>query len=887
MCWMRHSVDTTSRTRLATLTAALLAVALWAASTPTTVVARQDIVPEQASIDTTPIDIRPESISVGDRLVEQFGPTAGEQLDVVRARPWHDAGYDGSDVTIGVIDFFDVARFWDESEHGPKPVAGVSAACFSNGKSCVGEFFDGVDFGGEDHGIAVVETILDMAPDSTILIGQATTVADYQLLVDWFVARDVTIVSRSLGSRYDGPGDGRGALNDVVANAVSRGVLWVNSAGNNGRNKYYRHAVRLEGTRVAFGPAGSETFLRFVGCVALGGVRWANDWDLPAATRTDYDVFLWESPTGDPAAGSVVASSARNQRRGEVPIETIGGNRCPASGSSLYLEIRWRGGDIAGDVLEILDYGSGISSFTSAPGSAAVSVVDSNVPGVISVGAVDPVSSSTIARYSSRGPSNDGRVLPDLVAPANFSSTVNGRFAGSSAAAAVVAGAAAVLSEAHMAVSPTSMADLLRHLTIDLGPTGADNDYGTGELRLPDPPATPLAAATPSRFVSLETPTRFLDTRPESAVGPPDLTGTVRRGDIVDLPVAGVRNVPTDGVTAIAVNITVADADRPSYVQLFPTNSAAVGRYSNLNTDAPGQTRANFAIVPVGDDGRISLYSIADGHLIVDVLGWFESEPAATAAGRFIELPRPQRTLDTRRDAPLGPLSTGQVRAVPMPTGVTADEIAALVVTVTAADPSGPGWLQALPSDRLDVIGASSTVNTVPGETVANTAIVPVGGGGISVAARFGFGGSHVVVDVVGYITSWSADVSTSGRYVPVRPNRAFDSRSEGGPLSDRQTVIVDAASAAGVAVPDSATGVMWNMTIAGTTRAGYLRSWAPLATEPVTSSLNWSSSKQTRASSVISAVDEGHTKFRVEDGDQDRPGGVGDLIADVFGYFT
>ncbi len=266
------------------------------------------------------VDIRPESVDhdMIERLVEQFGPTSGAQVELINADAWHTAGIDGSGVRIGVIDFFDVDRYWDESEHGPRPVAHATAICFDSGADCTADFFDGVDEGGEDHGVAVVETILDVAPGAEILIGQALTVDDYRRLVDWFIERDVDVISRSLGSRYDGPGDGRGPLDEVAADAVDRGILWVNSAGNNGRSKYYRHPVRLLGDRVAFGPSGDETFLRFTGCIALGGIRWAHDWDLPPSQRTDYDAYLWESPTGDPTGGSIVDSSRQRQRFGRT-----------------------------------------------------------------------------------------------------------------------------------------------------------------------------------------------------------------------------------------------------------------------------------------------------------------------------------------------------------------------------------------------------------------------------------------------------------------------------------------------------------------------------------------------------------------------------------------
>jgi hypothetical protein len=834
-----------------------------------------------------PVDVRPESHPVANDS-PRFGPITGDQVAITNADAWHDAGIDGSGVKVGIIDFFDVTKYWDPQEHGPIPVAGVNARCFDNGTDCTADLFDGVADSGDEHGVAVVETIRDMAPGVEIYLGQATTITDYRALVDWFASKGVTVVNRSLGSRYDGPGDGRGPLDDVAAAAVSQGILWVNSGGNNGLDRYYRQPVRIVNGRVAFGPSGTDTYLAFKGCVALGGIRWANDWDKPAAERTDYDAYLWESPTGNPTAGSIIDSSTYPQRAGAAPLELISNDRCPTAGMSLYLELRWRGGDTSGDIIEILDYGSGMTSFTQATYSAAVSVVDAKSPGVISVGAIDPAASGTIADYSSRGPTNDGRVAPGVVAPSDFANSVLGRFAGTSASAAVVTGGAALLMDASLAANPTSLGDLVRHLTIDRGVAGPDSVYGFGEFRLPNPPPAAGIGDAPSRFVPLDAPTRLLDTRPTSPIGPSDLVGELYRGEILDVPVTGVVGVPAIGVTAVAVNIVTVEPDRPSYIQALPTLNATLGGYSNLNVDSAGQTRANFAIIPVGADGTVSIYSIARGHVVVDVLGWFEQTNGPVDAGRFVELTTSQRLLDTRLDTVTGPLEANEIRRVPMPAGVDSSLIDALVVTVTATAATGAGWVQAYPAGRTDAIGKTSTVNTTARASVANTAIVPIGADGIAVTGYFVASGSaHVIVDAIGYITSSSAPVSAAGRYVPVQPARAFDSRVSGGALLDRQVVVVDASSAPNIAVPDSASGVVWNVAVVGATRPGYLRGWAADQPEPATSSLNWTLAGETRASAAVTAVDAGRARFRMEDGSANLPTPVGHLIVDVFGYFT
>lgn len=849
-----------------------------------------------------PIDIRPESADGVTGDVADFGPTTSGAADRIGATAWQHAGFDGNGVTIGVIDYFDIPLYWNTAELGPRPTMG-DVRCIRSGNDCSATFFDGVDGGGESHGAAVVDVLREIAPDANIVLGQAGGLLDYRNLIDWFKSQGVTIITRSLGSRYDGPGDGRGGLDELADYAVEQGMLWVNSGGNNGEDKYYREAVSTTGDWVTFGDTGS-TFLEFTGTASLGGIRWANDWDTDRAERTDYDAYLLRAPTGRPTEGTVIASSTKVQAAGAPPIETIPGRFTPGDGETLYLSVKWKGGDVSGDILEVLDYGDGFTHSTQVAGSAATSIVDSTSLGVVSVGAIDPPASGAVASYSAQGPTNDGRVVPSLSAPAGYQNSVWGIFSGTSAAAPIVAATAAVLQSSGISSDPISMGELLRRSVIDRGVPGADNAFGAGEIQLPRPPGATDAPAdasvsrasssnahaglvpVTSRFVPL-TPSRLLDSRPATAVGPQHLIGTFAAGESRDLAVTGVAGVASTGVTAVAVNLVTIAPDRPSFLQLLPTGQAEIGAYSNLNADAAGVVRANFAIVPVGDDGSITIYSSGVGDVIVDLLGYFEATHGATTAGRFVELSTPQRTLDTRSTSPIQPMQAGSRRQVPMPTGIDDDQVAALVITLTGTGATAPGWVQAFPTDQPSAVGITSNINIGTGQTVATTVIVPTGTAGISIATNFAHGGqANVIVDVIGYITSKRAAASTDGRFVTVRPNRAFDSRDSGA-IADGAIVVVAGSDAAGVTVPTDASAIVWNIAIVDADRRGFARSWAANSTAPTTSSLNWSSHAETRASAAITAANDGRSQFLLDDGGANLPTPVGHLIVDIFGYFT
>ena len=160
-----------------------------------------------------------------------------------------------------------------------------------------------------------------MAPGAQIYIARALTVSDYRAVVDWFASVGVTVINRSLGSRYDGPGDGRGGIDGVAAlRGRSAGIAWINSGRQRRRpaattgNRFGLSGDRV-GVRRRPGPTRSSSS---TAVSSLGGVRWANDWDKPASQRTDYDVFIWDSPLGNPAAGTIVGELDRApaQRRG-------------------------------------------------------------------------------------------------------------------------------------------------------------------------------------------------------------------------------------------------------------------------------------------------------------------------------------------------------------------------------------------------------------------------------------------------------------------------------------------------------------------------------------------------------------------------------------------
>lgn len=107
------------------------------------------------------------------------------------------------------------------------------------------------------------------------------------------------IISRSLTAFYDGPGNGTGLLANVVAGAVAKGLLWLNSAGNSaGRvdwpgNHWRGPWTDLDDDGLLEFQPGHELLPwdHSAGCaIFINGLRW-ND---PTGSATDYDLYIFD-----------------------------------------------------------------------------------------------------------------------------------------------------------------------------------------------------------------------------------------------------------------------------------------------------------------------------------------------------------------------------------------------------------------------------------------------------------------------------------------------------------------------------------------------------------------------------------------------------------------
>ena len=372
--------------------------------------------------------------------------------------------------------------------------------------------------------------------------------------------------------------------------------------------------------------------------------------------------------------------------------------------------------------------------------------------------------------------------------------------------------------------------------------------------------------AGPSRYVPM-TPVRILDSR---------LTTSVGAQSAITLQVAGTHGVPADA-SAASLNVTVTNTRAPGYVTVWPTGGTRPV-VSNLNFVA-GQTVPNLVTVKVGTGGTVSLFnsSWTAVDLVVD-LGGYYALGAPTAGGGTVTV-TPNRVLDTRIGLG-GPKAIAAGADLPLTVtgGVVPADAVAVLLNLTVAGPTWPGWVAAYPAGIAAPI--VSNVNFVGGETRANLALVKVGAGGVVNIRNGSAAATDVVADIMGYITG----SGTAGAYRAAdQPVRILDTRigsGRFGPIPAYTAVTLQVTGRGGVPT-SGVTAVILNVTVTECSGPGYITAYASGGTAPGTSNLNFLAGSTVPNQVVVAVGADGavilsNTSF-----------GSVQLIADIQGYIV
>ena len=388
----------------------------------------------------------------------ELGPAA----ELIGAGRWQTAGLTGRGTRVAIID----AGF---SGYEQTFAAELGRTVFPRSFR-----FDRSVSGGTDHGQRAAAIVREMAPDAELHLLSFSTLTELSAAIDYAIAAQIDAVSLSVGFIHNGPGDGSGAVDDIVGRAADAGMVWAVAAGNWAEQHWTGAFVDVDGDLVhEFAPGRQLNGREFrSGDLITASLRWDDAW---GAACSDYDLELFGPD------GSLVQASRHAQGCSGDPVEevrvlaTMNGRyavRLVAAGEQepRRLDLLLLGSPDRGDTLDVFVRERSLSE-------------PADHPDVVTVGALSSGGDFAQATFSSRGPTSDGRSKPELVSPTGLATALGEtgeplpQFTGTSAAAPFVAGAAALLIEALPEADAADVVATLRARALPVsepGPAGGD-----------------------------------------------------------------------------------------------------------------------------------------------------------------------------------------------------------------------------------------------------------------------------------------------------------------------------------------------------------------------------------------------------------------------------
>ena len=220
----------------------------------------------------------------------------------------------------------------------------------------------------------------------------------------------------------------------------------------------------------------------------------------------------------------------------------------------------------------------------------------------------------------------------------------------------------------------------------------------------------PAGTASALAFYPL-TPCRVADTRNTAgALGGPALPAGGTRSFPVQSSSCGIPS----NAKAYSLNVTAVPHSTLNYLTTWPTGQP-LPNVSTLNSST-GTVAANAAIVPVGSNGNVSIFTSDATDVILDVNGYFASP---STGGLSLYTTTPCRVLDTR-PSPF----TGTIPIAPMRSSCAPSATPRVYVLNATVVPVGELiYLSLWPNGAA--LPNVSTLNAFDGAITSNMAIVP------------------------------------------------------------------------------------------------------------------------------------------------------------------
>ncbi|MDQ2054193.1 S8 family serine peptidase [Halobellus sp. H-GB7] len=611
------------------------------------------------------------------------GSVVSEGLATMNTSGAYTAGHYGDNVTVAVVDM--------EFNATNPEISDNVADVYNPG----GDFTNTSDA----HGTAVSEVVVDTAPNVSLVLIDVESGVDLLDAMD-YIREDtsVDVAVMSLSWYNVGPLDGSGAFNEEFEQSAANGTVWSVSSGNAANGNHW-HGSWQDGDGDDWLNFTSDRELLTVESSGSGSV-WLQ-WDDWKQSDQNYDLYLYDSKSDYPDNPAVVSNNVQNMTYTGEPTEAIGLGT--GATGTYYLAIKRE--NAATKPVTFTLFSGDKQSLT--PSTAARSVTNPTTDAVLTVGATR-YDTDEVEAFSSRGPTLDGRIKPDIVAPDGVSTDAYepDRFFGTSASAPHAGGVIALMADKNDSLSPSETVSVLETTANESAVPGTEPDNGAGS-GLVD-----AAAAVGSVSYSETTPPSLTNT---AAVDATDSDGVVVEGDTV------------------TVNATVTDDD--SGVKNVTANVSAFGAGTIALTDSDGDAKYNATFTvdaPPDAYGAeytvpITAYDVAENNDTVqtNTLQLTDAEPPSITDATAVDLSDGDGAVTALESVTINATATDAESGVDR---VTADASAFGAGTVTLTDADGdavynatvavdadetsPNGSYAIPITAVDYAGNSNATDT-------------------------------------------------------------------------------------------------------------------------------------------------------------------------------
>lgn len=388
--------------------------------------------------------------------------------------------------------------------------------------------------------------------------------------------------------------------------------------------------------------------------------------------------------------------------------------------------------------------------------------------------------------------------------------------------------------------------------------------------------AAPAGSATAGLYVPADV--RVMDTRtgiggPASAM-PANVWRTV--------PVAGVGGVPTTGVSAVQVTVTVLSPASTGNAYVSSNGASTPVSALVYKSGVTGSISAT-TVVAVGADGKIHAKTSTSEQMVLDVQGYYTSGDDV-AAGGFVPV-SPRRFQDSLSGSGglwSGPLARQVDHTVPIAgaagSGVPVGASAVFVSFVPRATDVGGGYIK---PRATGTTSSYTSLNYTAGVSTVLGTVVPLSADGSFDLWYNGSGEVNMSVDVWGYFTETDGG---AGAFTAAAV-RALDTRvAPNVAVPANSTVTFPLAGVKGI--PAAGLGISAISTtihaVHSGTNAGYLRIWGADRPEPSATAVNYVANSGSRSNGlVVMPGADGKVKIRNYGNDPVN------VILDVNGWYS